>query len=522
MSYTFPFVQTDKVIELGGGNRPYFRPNLDVRSGENIDIVADFNEPLPISNDEYDGVFSCYCIEHLSWRKVRLFISEVFRILKKNGKAVFITANTERQMKYVLNHDEWNDDCSCIIFGDQDYPENTHRNSLNPKYAIKLLTEAGFSNVVVLPNGALGTDMIIEAQKTNGRISFDRNYFDNQNFYGESTGFYRDHPTNWIVFNTLIQEGPKSVLEIGCGRGYLLKRFESAGVPCVGLDISDHCFLTRVTNSVNKFDITQTPWPFHDKQFDMCFSQGVLDLVEEKYIPEILKEVNRVSNRGIHSINIKKLNLNWENQYFLDNYDIISGPLALAVPSGNGKLKLNIGSFTVMVHNGWINTDIIDLTSYALQHQYKFLHMDSRMPLPFENNTVDFILSSHMLEHLTWNEGLSFLKECYRIMKPNAVMRIAVPDAELLANKYLNGKLHELDEMNVTAAGNENQSFKFWSFLFDGHHIAYDWYSLSQIGRQAGFSVERKFFNDGHPEIVRETMDYLPEISIYVEMTKLV
>jgi hypothetical protein len=43
---------------------------------------------------------------------------------------------------------------------------------------------------------------------------------------------------------------------------------------------------------------------------------------------------------------------------------------------------------------------------------------------------------------------------------------------------------------------------------------------LTKIGNLAGFQVERKGFNEGHPEIIRETMDYLPEISIYVEMTK--
>jgi hypothetical protein len=37
---------------------------------------------------------------------------------------------------------------------------------------------------------------------------------------------------------------------------------------------------------------------------------------------------------------------------------------------------------------------------------------------------------------------------------------------------------------------------------------------------EAGFHVERKNFNEGNLQIIRETMDYLPEISIYVEMTK--
>jgi hypothetical protein len=59
-----------------------------------------------------------------------------------------------------------------------------------------------------------------------------------------------------------------------------------------------------------------------------------------------------------------------------------------------------------------------------------------------------------------------------------------------------------------------------WSFLFDGHKIAYDFSSLEQIGMEAGFRVERRNFNEGNLQIIRETMDYLPEISIYVEMTK--
>jgi predicted SAM-dependent methyltransferase len=520
MSYNFPFSEADTVIELGGGTQPYFRPNLDVRSGPNIDIVADFNEVLPINDNQYDGVFSCYCIEHLSWRKVRLFISEVYRILKNNGRAVFITANTERQMQHVLAQEEWNDDSSCIIFGDQDYPENTHRNSLCPRYAIQLMAAAGFSNVVVLPWGALGTDMIIEVKKTSSKPVFDRNYFDNPHFYGENTGFYRDHPTNWIVFNKLMQLQPRSILELGCGRGYILKRLQAAGVVAHGLEISRHCLLTRVTDEITHFDIRQTPWPFNDQEFDVIFSHGVLDYIEPEILPKVLAEAERVSKSGLHGIDTKQLNLNWKNQKFVDSQELIRGSLAHSVPQGDGKMKLNIGSFTVMLHNGWINTDVIDLTQYAIENQFKFLPMDSTKPLPFESGTVDFIISSHMLEHLSWEEGLSFLRECNRIMKPGAVMRIAVPDTEKLISLYQNKELHKLDEMNCNAARFKSQTPKFWSFLFDGHKIAYDWESLQQIGQEAGFYVMRCVFNQGNPTLVKETMDYLPEISIYVEMYK--
>mgnify|MGYP003703983243 CR=1 FL=1 len=118
-----------------------------------------------------------------------------------------------------------------MIFGDQDYPENTHKNVICPKYAIKMLSDAGFSGIFVMPHGALGTDMVIEAKKTSSKPKFDREYFDNPLYYGSpEEGMYRDHPNNWITFNKIMQEKPQSVLEIGCGRGYLIKRFESAGI----------------------------------------------------------------------------------------------------------------------------------------------------------------------------------------------------------------------------------------------------------------------------------------------------
>ena len=518
MTYGFSFGKDEKIIELGGGNRPYFRPNVDVRAGENIDIVADFNEPLPLNDEEYDGVVSVYCIEHVSWRKVKLFVDECFRILKVGGRLVLCSPNTEKQMEYILEKEEWSSDDSCMIFGDQDYPENTHKNVICPKYAIKMLSDAGFSGIFVMPHGALGTDMVIEAKKTSGKPKFDREYFDNPLYYGTpEEGMYRDHPNNWIIFNKIMQEKPQSVLEIGCGRGYLLKRFESAGITTKGFDVSTHCKLMRVTNSVQQFDITSTPWPVVDQEFDMCVSDGTLDLIDNQHLDKVLKEIERVSQRGMHKT---EKNLNIPNHKFIKKNEFESGSLSFSVPSGDGKIKLNIGSFTVMLHHGWINTDIIDLSQYAVKNQYKFLQMDSRSPFPFESESVDYIVSSHMLEHLDWNEGLNFLRECYRVMKPGAVMRIAVPDLALMVEKYLNRSLQDFDEININAASNEQQSFKFWSFLCDNHKIAYDINSLTKIGNLSGFSVERKPFNEGNPVIIQETMDYFPEISIYVEMTK--
>ncbi len=542
MSYSFPF--TENVIELGGGDKPYFRPNLDVREGPTVDIVADFNKKLPIDDNAYNGVFSCYCIEHISWRNVRQFLAEVFRILKHGCKAVFITANTKRQMEWVLAQEEWNDDSSSIIFGDQNYDENTHRNSLCPEYAIKLLTEAGFTNTIVLPHGELGTDMIIEATKPHReekRASlFDKHYF---NGGGKVGGYahegYWDYPVHWLTFDKVMEFNPKSVLEIGAARGYMVKRFNDAGIRSKGLEISHHCQLTRVTNDVIEWDICNTPWPFHDKEFDLAFSTAVFEHIPEEHLPNIIKELERVTNRGIHGIDFGENDDGFDkthctlrtkewwaekmpmSQTFVDKELLEKGNVTLHIPAGDEKLKINFGSFINMSHYGWINTDIIDLNSFASHHRYKFMQLDVRQLLPFNDNSVDLIFSSHMLEHLTKDEGFFFLRECRRIMKPGAVMRIAVPDAERLINYYQAKQLNMFDEINDGCASSNFESAKLWSLLFEGHRIAYDFAGLKSLAEEAGFKIERSSFGIGNEQIIKETMDLLPEISLFVELEKI-
>lgn len=166
-----------KVIELGGGANPTYRPNVDVRQcfdaagNPTVEFTADFNEPLPIQSGEWDGVYCRYVVEHLSWRKVRGFLAEVLRILKPGGTALFVTANVRKQIEWIAaNPDGWDgrdafDSFSCVLFGDQDYPENAHRNWMDPDVAARLFRDAGFGSVTISPVGDRGTDMAIEAVK---------------------------------------------------------------------------------------------------------------------------------------------------------------------------------------------------------------------------------------------------------------------------------------------------------------------------------------------------------------------
>lgn len=79
--------------------------------------------------------------------------------------------------------------------------------------------------------------------------------------------------------------------------------------------------------------------------------------------------------------------------------------------------KLNLGCGTD-IRIGWINLDIADLEGVDVVHDI------NELPLPFQDNSIDYILAQDILEHL---EYAKLLKDLHRIMKPNAVIEIRVP-----------------------------------------------------------------------------------------------
>jgi SAM-dependent methyltransferase len=146
------------------------RPNIDVRPGENVDLVADFEKPLPLESNQFDGVFSKFAAEHISWRTVDGWFAETHRILKPGGVLVLVVPNLLEQMR--LNVElgdrgewEWDNGVACRIFGDCDYPQNSHRAGWSPEAIARALRGVGYASVLVLPFGELRTDMIVECVK---------------------------------------------------------------------------------------------------------------------------------------------------------------------------------------------------------------------------------------------------------------------------------------------------------------------------------------------------------------------
>jgi len=57
--------------------------------------------------------------------------------------------------------------------------------------------------------------------------------------------------------------------------------------------------------------------------------------------------------------------------------------------------------------------------------------------LPFKENTIDVVYSSHTCEHLYERDLKRFMSEAYRVLKHGGVMRMAIPDLNIFIKQYL-------------------------------------------------------------------------------------
>lgn len=123
--------------------------------------------------------------------------------------------------------------------------------------------------------------------------------------------------------------------------------------------------------------------------------------------------------------------------------------------------------------------------------------------LPFQENSIDYIYSSHSLEHLYLEQAKKLLHECYRILKPKGTIRIVVPDLKSLVTEYLSSKPRVLNDGFNTNADRlisklhfkqpaprfSNFFFDFYQILndTDSHKWMYDVQSLTFYLKKAGF-----------------------------------
>lgn len=148
-------------------------------------------------------------------------------------------------------------------------------------------------------------------------------------------------------------------------------------------------------------------------------------------------------------------------------------------------LWLNIGCGRKHL-KGFINMDIVQPYDKKL---------DVRKGLPYLDQTVDGIYSEHFLEHLTQVDGVSFLRECRRVLKPDGKVRIAMPDLDELVHRYASedwradGDMFKLGfDWVVNRCEMMNIAMREW-----GHKHVYNEEELIRIAQSAGLEPIKRY-----------------------------
>ena len=154
------------------------------------------------------------------------------------------------------------------------------------------------------------------------------------------------------------------------------------------------------------------------------------------------------------------------------------------------RIRLHIGG--QQPHPDW---KILDVES---RPEVDYVNDASKLDI-FENDSVEAIYSSHVLEHFYYrinDELINTLREWHRVLVPGGKLLISVPDLKTICWLYLNPNLMPEERfhlMTIIFGGQVN--------IYDVHKVGFDFDILAMYLDLAGFEQweqvsEFNLFND--------------------------
>lgn len=209
-----------------------------------------------------------------------------------------------------------------------------------------------------------------------------------------------------------------------------------------------------------------------------------------------------------------------------------SGIQVSAEMAGASEIRLNIGCGTAGIP-GWVN---IDNSPSILLSRLPFgkqifqtpnwpsdvLRADVRKRIPFPNTSVSCVYSSHTFEHFTYEESRAVASECFRVLKPGGILRIVVPDLEILVRDYLDGQSDPLASHKFISRLLLKASIREIVHAGAHHKQMFDERSLAHMLREAGFvRPERRSFGSSRIVGIKEIeLESRRSESLYLEAVK--
>ena len=163
---------------------------------------------------------------------------------------------------------------------------------------------------------------------------------------------------------------------------------------------------------------------------------------------------------------------------------------------------------------GWVNSDIKDGPGIDLS-------CDILRGLPLEDGSMEYVVSIHALPELRYPDVVPALTELRRVLAPEGVLRLALPDLDRGIRAYLDG---DRDYFLVPDedAGSIGAKFIVQMLWYGYSKTLFTYDFTRELLQRAGFSdIQRCRYGQTagpYPEIVQ--LDNRPEESLFVEARK--
>ena len=177
--------------------------------------------------------------------------------------------------------------------------------------------------------------------------------------------------------------------------------------------------------------------------------------------------------------------------------------------------KFHLGCGTIFIKNYlnigyWrqLQNDVLYVNPNGVEGTYMLNH-DLVQGIPCSDGSLEVIYHSHLLEHLSYKDGMVFVENCFKALQPGGIMRVLVPDLELWINNYVQGNNFFFDEYRKALAPEAHlyptKGSVFMGMLHNHEHkCGYDFDTLKWVLEKAGFErVRRTLVQDSDlPDIV--------------------
>lgn len=113
------------------------------------------------------------------------------------------------------------------------------------------------------------------------------------------------------------------------------------------------------------------------------------------------------------------------------------------------------------------------------------------------------------------------MKEIYRVLKPNGVLRLIMPDGEIYLDIYQKRKNGEVVKMPYEDGYISTMHRINGIFRNHGHQFIYDFNTVELILKDCGFvEIKKEQFNRGRDKHLLRDTAYRSVESLYVEAAK--